>query len=94
MTESLDRNHKKWNESFIDEVEKAREEINLAERAFQWVKNDPDAVDAAVSRIEAAIDRYNFLIKQAKEMGIAVDKKAMYEKLLKQKDGISRNFKY
>ncbi|AYO30036.1 MAG: hypothetical protein PWR06_2722 [Thermoanaerobacteraceae bacterium] len=83
MTENLDRNRKKWEDSFIEEIENARVEIELAERAFQWVKNDPEAVDAALSRIEASIEHYNFLIKQAKQMGISLDKKVLYSKLLK-----------
>jgi hypothetical protein len=83
MTENLDRNRKKWEDSFIEEIENARVEIELAERAFQWVKNDPEAVDAALSRIEASIEHYNFLIKQAKQMGISLEKKVLYSKLLK-----------
>jgi hypothetical protein len=83
MTENLDRNRKKWEDNFIEEIENARIEIELAERAFQWVKNDPEAVDAALSRIEASIEHYNFLIKQAKQMGISLDKKVLYSKLLK-----------
>jgi hypothetical protein len=83
MTENLDRNRKKWEDNFIEEIENARVEIELAERAFQWVKNDPEAVDAALSRIEASIEHYNFLIKQAKQLGISLDKKVLYRKLLK-----------
>ncbi|RKL63435.1 DUF2508 family protein [Thermoanaerobacteraceae bacterium SP2] len=83
MTENLDRNRKKWEDNFIEEIENARVEIELAERAFQWVKNDPEAVDAALSRIEASIEHYNFLIKQAKQLGISLDKKVLYSKLLK-----------
>lgn len=83
MTENLDRNRKKWEDNFIEEIENARVEIELAERAFQWVKNDPEAVDAALSRIEASIEHYNFLIKQAKQLGISLNKKMLYSKLLK-----------
>jgi len=82
MTESPDRNRDKWDQSFLEEIERTRIEIELSEKAFQWVKNDPEAVDAAISRMEAAVGRYNVLIKQAKELGIMADKKSVYEKLL------------
>jgi len=83
MTENLDRNRVKWEESFLEEIEKARLEIDLAEKAFQWVKNDPEAVDAALSRIEASIEHYNFLIKQAKQIGISLNNKDLYARVLK-----------
>ncbi|TYP57667.1 DUF2508 family protein [Thermosediminibacter litoriperuensis] len=66
----------------IEEIEKARQEMQLAEKAFQWVQNDPAEVDAALSRMEAALARYNSLIKQAKDMGITIDKITMYSQLL------------
>lgn len=85
MSQNPGKNNDKWRESFIEEIEKARAEIDLAERAFQWVRSDPGAVDAALSRIEAAIDHYNFLIKQAKEQRVVLDEKIMYSKLLNPK---------
>lgn len=83
MARDLEEKCRGWEENFLAQIEKAREEINLAERAFQWVKNDPEAVDAALSRIEAAVEHYNFLIKQAKQLGVSLDKKVLYSKLLK-----------
>jgi hypothetical protein len=75
MTQSPDRDQKMWEEKIIKEIEKAVSELDHSEIAFQWVGNDPDAVDAAISRIDAAINHYNFLIKQAKRMGISADRK-------------------
>ncbi|MDI3482092.1 MAG: hypothetical protein PWQ97_1747 [Tepidanaerobacteraceae bacterium] len=78
-----DAKHEKWEESFLEEISRARKEIELAERAFQWTANDSEAVDAALSRIEASIERYNFLIKQAKQMGIYLSDKALYAMIVK-----------
>jgi len=83
MTENPDRNRVEWEEGFLEEIEKARLEIDLAEKAFQWVKNDPEAVDAALSRIEASIGHYNFLIKQAKQAGISLNNTDLYARVLK-----------
>ncbi|ADL07457.1 DUF2508 family protein [Thermosediminibacter oceani] len=66
----------------LEEIEKAKQEMQLAEKAFQWVQNDPEEVDAALSRMEAALARYNFLIRQAKAMRITIDKITMYSQLL------------
>lgn len=83
MTENPDRNRVKWEESFLEEIEKARLEIDLAEKAFQWAKNDPEAVDAALARIEASIGHYNFLIKQAKQEGVSLNNADLYARVLK-----------
>lgn len=83
MIENPDRNRKRWEDSFLEEIERARIEIELAEKAFQWMKNDPEAVDAALSRMEASVEHYNYLIKQAKQLGISLDEKTLYSRLLK-----------
>ncbi|MCG0275217.1 MAG: DUF2508 family protein [Thermosediminibacteraceae bacterium] len=68
---------------FLKEIEDARREMQFAEKAFQWVRNDPEEVDAALARLEAAKVRYNLLIKKAKDMGIKIDKITMFSLLLK-----------
>ncbi|HHW03845.1 MAG TPA: DUF2508 family protein [Thermoanaerobacterales bacterium] len=83
MIENPDRNRKRWEDSFLEEIERARIEIELADKAFQWMKNDPEAVDAALSRMEASVEHYNYLIKQAKQLGISLDEKTLYSRLLK-----------
>jgi len=77
----LEVNH--WKEEFIDELERARKELILSEKAFTWAENDPEAVDAALSRMDAARKHFGYLVKKAKELGIKPDKKTVYERLLK-----------
>lgn len=72
----------KWEEKFFSDLEKALIEFKLSEKSFEWVKNDPDGVNAAVSRLDAAIQQLNFLIKQAKEHNLSVDKKDLFKKIL------------
>ncbi|SHM63526.1 Protein of unknown function [Caldanaerovirga acetigignens] len=74
---------KKDNKSILREIEEAKNELQIAEKAFQWAKNEPEEIDAAIARLEAAMFRYNVLIKKAKEMGIKLDKVTMYSILLK-----------
>jgi len=50
-------------------VKKAHDEWREAERLFQNV-SDPDLVDHAIYRVEAARARYIYLVKKAKEEGI------------------------
>lgn len=82
MTQSLDSNKERGN-SLIEEIEKALLEINLSEKAFQWAQNDPDAVDLAIARKQAAVQHFDFLIKQAKKAGLKLDKSQLIAKLLK-----------
>lgn len=82
MTHGSFNDRREWKEIFLEEIEKALKEKELSEKAFKWVKNEPEAVDAAISRYKAAIDYYDYLIKQAKKQGITLDKKAVYKKIL------------
>jgi len=82
MTQSLDSNKERGN-NLIEEIEKAILEINLSEKAFQWAQNDTDAVDLAIARKQAAIQHFDFLIKQAKKAGLKLDKKQLIAKIIK-----------
>ncbi len=57
---------------FVDMVQKAHEEWKDAEKFFNHV-SDPDLVDHAIYRLEAAKSRYTYLLKQAKKEGIKVN---------------------
>ncbi|MDN5331843.1 MAG: hypothetical protein PWP45_1068 [Tepidanaerobacteraceae bacterium] len=67
----------------LKEIEDAKKELQIAEKAFQWAKNEPEEIDAAIARLEAAMARYDALIRRAKDMGIKLDKFTMYNILLK-----------
>lgn len=60
------------NQNLINAIEKARLEINTAEKFFQYV-SDPELVDVAIYELEARKSRYRYLIKVAKEKGIKND---------------------
>ena len=83
MTQSLGSS-KDRETNLIEEIEKALLEINLSEKAFQWAQNDPDAVDLAIAKKQAAMQHYDFLIKQAKKAGLKLDKGQLIAKILKQ----------
>lgn len=53
----------------LDTISMAHEDWKNAESFFQNV-TDPDLVDHAIYRVEAARTRYWYLMKQAREMGI------------------------
>lgn len=76
-------NRRRWEKFILKEIEKAIEEKRLSEEAFEWAKDDPDAIDAVISRMEAAMENYNYLLKQAKKMGISLNKQTLLEKILK-----------
>lgn len=82
MTQSPDSNQESW-KNLIDEIEKARLEIDLSEKAFQWAQNNPEAVDLAITKEQAAIEHFDFLIKQAKKMGLKLDMNQLIAKVLK-----------
>jgi|GEM_PF-2190389 len=82
MTQILDSSRERV-DKLIEEIEKALMEIELSEEAFQWAQNDNDAVDLAIARKEAAIQHFDFLIKQAKKVGLKLDRKQLIEKILK-----------
>jgi len=86
MQESPELEFNDWEQEFLAELERARRELVLSEKAFNWVENDPEAVDAVLSRIDAARKSFSYLVKKAKELGIKPDKKTTYERLLKRYD--------
>ncbi len=60
---------KNENKAFIDLVDKAHNEWKSAEQFFENV-TDPDLIDHAIYKVEAAKSRYTYLLKKAKEEGI------------------------
>ncbi len=56
-------------DKMLDTIKSAHQEWSNAESFFQNV-TDPDLVDHAIYRVEAARTRYTYLMKQAREMGI------------------------
>ena len=82
MAKSPDSNRESW-KNLIDEIEKARLEIDLSEKAFQWAQNDPEEVDLAITRKQAAAEYFDFLSKRAKKMGLKLDKNQLITKVLK-----------
>jgi len=55
--------------SFQQAIVKAQEELHSAELFFHTV-SDPDLIDHAIYRLEAAKSRYTYLLKLAKREGI------------------------
>ena len=60
------------NQNFINIINKAHEEWRNAEQLFQNV-SDPDLIDHAIYKVEAARSRYVYLLKKAKEEGVRVN---------------------
>ncbi|QEK13410.1 DUF2508 family protein [Crassaminicella thermophila] len=56
-------------DKMIDTIRSAHDEWKNAEAFFQNV-TDPDLIDYAIYRVEAAKTRYTYLMKVAREMGI------------------------
>ncbi len=63
---------KSENEQILENIRVAHEDWKNAENYFQNV-TDPDLVDHAIFRIEAARTRYTYLLRLAREMGINGD---------------------
>lgn len=61
-------------QEYIDIIEKAREEMRIAERYFETV-SDPDLVDHAIFQLEAARKKYIYLLKCAQSQGISISSK-------------------
>ncbi|ABR50841.1 hypothetical protein Amet_4775 [Alkaliphilus metalliredigens QYMF] len=59
-------------QAFIQQVLNAHEEWKNAEGFFHNV-SDPDLVDHAIYKLEAAKTRYIYLLKKAKEEGVRVN---------------------
>lgn len=86
MQESQEYEFPDWKKEFFEELERARTELILSEKAFTWVENDPEAVDVALARIDASRKHFSYLVKKAKELGLKPDKKTVYQRLLKRYD--------
>lgn len=65
-------------QAYIDIIEKAREEMQIAERYFETV-SDPDLVDHAIFQLEAARKKYIYLLKCAQSQGISLSSKDMLD---------------
>lgn len=63
---------KSEDEQILENIRVAHEDWKNAEKYFQNV-TDPDLVDHAIFRIEAARTRYTYLLRLAREMGIHGD---------------------
>lgn len=59
-------------DKMIDTIRIAHEEWRNAEAFFENV-TEPDLVDYAIYRVEAARTRYTYLMKLAREMGVKAD---------------------
>ncbi|MCM8711371.1 YaaL family protein [Clostridium sp. SYSU_GA19001] len=64
----------------IEAIDEAREELNITRQYFESV-NDPQLVDYAIYKEEAAKARLSYLLKQAKEKGIRVDASLMLDEM-------------
>ena len=71
-------NRDKDKQKLINEIKRAKLDVNTAEHFFQFVI-DPELVDVAIYELEAKKSRYRYLIKVAKEKGI---KKTLQESLV------------
>jgi len=63
---------KSEDEQILENIRTAHEEWKNAEKYFENV-TDPDLIDHAIFRIEAARTRYTYLLRLAREMGIHED---------------------
>ncbi|WP_218915146.1 DUF2508 family protein [Caldanaerobius polysaccharolyticus] len=61
-------------QAYIEIVEKARQEMKIAEKYFETV-SDPDLVDHAIFQMEAARKKYIYLLKCAQLQGINLSPK-------------------
>jgi hypothetical protein len=68
----------KENEKIINEIKKAQIDVSSAESFFQVV-TEPELIDVAIYELEAKKSRYQYLLKEAKEMGV---KKSLKELLI------------
>ncbi|MDD2503497.1 MAG: DUF2508 family protein, partial [Clostridia bacterium] len=80
MVQSSDSNQKICKD-LLDEIDKARLEIELSEKTFQWAENDPEAIDLAITRKRAAVEHFNFLIKQAKKINLKLEKEDLINRV-------------
>lgn len=66
---SINTEEKDENKEFVNLVNNAQHEWRTAEQFFENV-SDPDLIDYAIYKVEAAKSRYRYLLKKAKEEGI------------------------
>lgn len=64
----------------VKAIEEARDELNNTRLYFESVK-DPQLVDYAIYKEQAAKARFAFLLKQAKKSGIKIDASFMLDEL-------------
>lgn len=67
------------NEEFIRIISMAKQEMIDAQSYFDNV-TDPELIDHAIYRMEAAKSRYVYLLKQAKDKGLSKNIYGLYEK--------------
>lgn len=84
MCNNRDYKQEDW-QNIIDEIDKALLDIDLSENAFQWVQNDKNLVDVAITRKQVATEYLNFLLQKAKIMGVKLNKEQLAAKILKNK---------
>lgn len=64
----------------IKAIEEAREELTTARQYFESV-SDPQLVDYAIYKEQAAKARFTYLLKQAKDSGIKVEASLMLDEV-------------
>lgn len=84
MVQSPDSNQEDLDVRLFEEIDKALLEMKLSENVFQWAENDPDAVDYAIRRNEAAVKHYSFLLRQAKKLGVKISNDDLMQKIIRQ----------
>jgi len=67
--ENMQEEHRERDEDFYHHILEAKEEWNHAQNFFENV-SDPDLVDYAIYRLEAARIKYRYLLKQARLQGM------------------------
>ena len=74
IVDSVVRNLKATNENkeMLQDIDKAKEEWKIANEYFNLV-HDPELVDYAIYTLDAARERYIYLLSQAKKRGINAD---------------------
>ncbi|HHU79473.1 MAG TPA: YaaL family protein [Clostridiales bacterium] len=74
----MEEDHPQENQELVNSIHAARQEWHAALSYFENV-SDPDLVDYAIYRVEAAKRKYMYLLKLAKKEGLE-DKRVLDEK--------------
>ena len=70
-------------EHIIKEIKKAKNDVETAEKFFQFV-NEPELVDVAIYNLETKKSKYRYLINIAKQKGIRTSlKESLIESIAK-----------